>query len=146
MGPTNDSTAKILRQLLIDLNQGVDTVGPWPVKAGLVPDSPDDIITTYGTSGLVKGRSMPDGEYQDYPGWQIAVRGTDHETAGNKIDSIKIALDEEVASNVVHVGPNRYIIQNVSRSGTPMYAGKEPNTRRFLFTLNGTMTIRMKNP
>jgi hypothetical protein len=150
-GLLKDSAASILRQLLIDLGQGADdTVGPgpwmWPVKAALLVDTPDNVITCYGTSGLVKGRSMPDGEYQDRPGWQVAIRADDHEAGDSKLTAIMIALDEQVKSNVVYVGQNRYIVYVVSRSGTPMYAGKEPGTHRFFFTLNGVMNVRLQNP
>src|SRR4051812_5836239 len=74
------SPAKIVRQLLInsEVARQVPLV-PWPVYALSEPESPDDVLTVFNTSGVDHGRLMPTGERSQHEGIQVRVRAASEE-------------------------------------------------------------------
>jgi len=138
------SPADVVRWLLIALSQGTDpeAVGSWPIHASSEPDSPDDLITVYDTSGVQQGRVQRTGETVEHRGIMVQVRGTDHATAWAKMDAVKVALDESVRNTLVTVDDNQYIVYAITKQSGPLSLGTEPNTNRFLFTLNAVVALR----
>jgi hypothetical protein len=136
----------ILSRLLIGLNLAQDPdvgVTNWPVHYTQEPDSPDNVITIYGTDGIDDGRTMVDGERQERHGIQLKVRGNDHDTAFAKIRELAVALDEDVYSNGVVIGSTSYRVHSFSRTSGPISLGKDSvQTKLDLFTLNGTLLVR----
>jgi len=148
-GALNHSPSKIMRQLLIDLGLGSDEGASWPVKYSQEPDTPDSVITVYDTTPKMQGRFMINGEVQENPGIQIRIRDANHDDGFAKANAIMIALDQSVRLTAVTVedavgtGITEYLIHNVSRASGVLPIGTEtPTSRRHLFTLNVSVTLR----
>jgi hypothetical protein len=138
------SQSDVLRWLLISLGIGTDptTEGSWPIHASSEPDSPDDLITVYDTTGVTSGRIQRTGETVEHRGITIQVRGTDHQTAWAKADALRVALDESISTSPVTIGGYSYVVYAVTVKSGPLSLGTEPNTNRFLFTINAVMSLR----
>ena len=145
-GTLTHSPEYILSVLFINLGLAQDPeVGTtnWPVYYSEEPDSPDNAITIYGTDGIFDGRTMFDGEMQERHGIQIRVRSNDHDTGFTKMRQLAVALDETIYRNGVTIGGTNYRVHSFSRTSGPISLGKDsPETKRDLFTLNGTLIVR----
>lgn len=138
------SPADILRRVMITLGIGTDPAagGDWPAFTGQEPTSPDDVITTYDTTGQTDGRFQVDGGLWDHFGVQIRVRAENHNVGWIKAHGIRKRLTEEVYDEYITLGSVRYKV-NVSKVGTVLALGKETNvSRRSLFTINLYVTLR----
>lgn len=137
------SPAQIIQQLLIDLGLGSQhPLTPWPVFATAEPNTPDEVITVRDTGGRDQGRIQFTGERIENPGIQIRVRANNHPTGWSKAKEIANALDQRVlGTDEVDLGVKRYLINNVSRTGTILPIGKAPESNRLLFTFNALVTI-----
>ncbi len=136
--------AAIIRQLLIDLGHGTipSDGGAWPIAVGHMPDSPDSAIRVVDTTGRDFGREMIAGERAEHPGVQIMVRDADEAGGWAKAHAIAIGLDKDVAYAGVTIGAVGYTVYAVTRSSGPIALGKEPGTKRDLFTINATVSLR----
>lgn len=144
---------EILRQLLLDLGAGSDpgdedTVSTrvWPVHCKSEPDAPDNCITVYTTSGQDDGQSVHDGALWVHHGWQLRVRGRTYADGYQKINRIRNLLAAVYWVNVsipdvTGTGDTDYRVETLTGIGTPLPLGKEPATGRYVFTLNGMMTV-----
>lgn len=147
--PLSHSPADIIAQLLIDLGLATDPddTDAWPVYSTDEPDLPDNCITCYDTAGRDVGRTMKDGERQQYPGIQLRIRCARHEVGFVKAQAIAIALDEQVAMDYVTLDAVTYTVQSVLRTGTVVPIGKEvPGSARRAFTINGLVTVWVSDP
>lgn len=143
--PLLHSAADILRALVIDLGLGADPDlgGAWPVYVASEPSMPDNCVTLTDTTPQYDMRAMIDGETSFHLAWQVRVRGADHPTGQNKIDAIRVGLDEQIYANKLTLGSAVYIVYNVAKSGGVLYLGTDvPNSKRSLFTLNGYVALR----
>lgn len=145
------SPAQIIRDLLVDLGLGVlpSAGGNWPLFVTSIPDSPDSIITITDTLGTSDGRIQPTGEAAEHPGFQVAVRDSNHQDGWEKANAIRVALSETVASNSVSItdnvgtGTSEYVVFAVTKIGGIIVLGKElPTSKRHLFTINATVALR----
>lgn len=138
------SPAAIIRKLLIDLGLGAEPTptAAWPVYDANEPTSPDNCITVYDTQGIGAGRSMIDGELLGFNGFQVRVRGVDHPTGWTKADAIQTTLAKQVLRKVVHVGASNYLVHAASRIGDVLALGKDPDSKRRIFTLNAIAAIK----
>ena len=85
---------------------------------------------------------MIDGERQEHHGFQILVRSPTHLIGFAKARAIAIAMDKDFSpSTKVSVSPNEYAVYNISRRDV-LPIGKEPGTKRSLFSINGTVALR----
>ena len=136
----------ILSRLLTSLGLAQDPevgITAWPVYYSQEPDLPDRTITIYGTDGIDDGRTMVDGERQGRHGIQLRVRSEDYDVGFGKVMELAIALDETVYGNTVAVGAVTYRVHSFGRTSGPISLGKDsPETKRELFTLNGTLLVR----
>jgi hypothetical protein len=138
------SPADVLRWLLIDLGEGTDpgTEASWPIQATNEPDTPDNLIVLYDTSSDLQGRIQRTGEWNEFKGIAIQVRGADHPTAWAKAEAIRAAVDGDIHNTLITVDTSQYIVHSVTRRSGPISLGKEPGTSRFLFTINAVMSVR----
>lgn len=120
----------------------------WPISYGQEAETPDDVITIYGTLGKDDGRTQIDGELQEHHGVQVRVRsGT--KVGFRVITGLAIACDQLVDMGVLvttsDLGSNHYIIQSCNRTGNGINSlGKEMSpTRRNLYTFNALLNVRM---
>lgn len=135
------SAAEIVRAALVGLGLATES-GSWPARAGLEPDSPDEVITVYDVAGTYRGRTMPDNEPQGHYGVTIRVRALTHTSGHRKCRDLCAALDALYQRSVV-IESVTYVIHSFNRTGEPVHLGKEvPESRRNLFTINGLLTIR----
>lgn len=152
-GALSHSPADVLRRALIDLALGVDPTDAaqdaWPIFAGdsqSIPDSPDNLLFVSDTQGTIDGWTQIDGEAQEAEGFQVLVRGRDHNIGWAKADAIKVTLDGIKLRQVGMPDLTRYLLWNVSRSGAVIPVGKEsPTSKRRIFTINGTLSIRKRS-
>ena len=136
--------AEVLRASLVD--GGVGTLpsatptGAWPIYVGHMPDKPDAAVCVYDTAGFREGRVQATGESIGKPGWEIMVRSATHTDAIGRMRLIIAHLDGILRETVV-VDGDTWEIQAVSLVSTVIDLGQEPESRRrFMFSLNGTMT------
>ena len=145
--PLANSPADAVRYLLIALGLGTLPTnvpqGAWPINANQEPNDPDNVVTLYDTTGNKHARCMIDGEITEDPGIQIRVRGTDDPTAQVQSQLIKQAIDEQVAGYNVQINGHNFTIYAINRVSNPTQLGYEsPTSRRRLYTINATVTIR----
>lgn len=144
-GSLTHSPADVVRQLLIDLGHGTipSGGGSWPVFVSQEPNSPDSVITVYDTTERQDGRTMVDGERQEHEGIQVRIRDPDHAGGYTKAHAIAIALDTFASPTSVTIGSSVYQLWAATRVSGPIALGKEtPNSKRNLFTINATVTLR----
>lgn len=150
-GALTDSPARITSLMLIDLGLGTTGGGggSWPVTTSQTPDSPDEVIGVFDTTGRKDGRAMVDGMTFFKYGIMVRIRSGTHTSGFTKAHAVAIALDENVLRKQVNVGASIYIVQAVSRTGSVNVVGKEPIggqgqlvSRRNLFTINAVVSLR----
>lgn len=140
--------ADIIRWLMIDLGLGTNpSLGSsWPIYYSSEPDTPDEVITVYNTTGIIDGRSSIDGEIWEHYGFQVRVRSTKNRLARVKIDSIARSLSETAYNSLVTIDGNSYIVAAINRKGSVIDIGKEtPTSERSVFTLNAISAIYRKS-
>ncbi len=142
-GALTHSPADILSQLMVDLSLGTrpSSQSTWPVYISMEPSTPDSVITLQDTESVPQGRHMANGEVQEQFGVQVRVRAATHATAFAKARAIAVSLDTNVAYTGVAIDSSGYTIHNVSRKSGPLAIGKEPESRRDIFTINVVMAI-----
>jgi hypothetical protein len=142
-----NSQAEVVQQLLIDLTLCTDPTNgeSWPVYESNEPDSPDEAVTVYDTEGVTEGRVQRTGETYEHRGVMLQTRGTTKLRAWAKADSLRRHLDESVHNAQVTIDTKTYTVYSVTRRSGPIYVGREPNTNRYLFTLNVVVALRQTN-
>ena len=137
--------AQVFQKWLISKALGSDsdaeTLLPWPVYVGFLPESPDDLIVVSDTTGAKDGRLMV-GETIFHPGIQIRIRSLDYVAGYTKAQDIFKALDKIKNLNVV-VNQSTVRIAAFTKSSDILNLGTDPETRRRQgFTINGTTTLQ----
>jgi hypothetical protein len=142
-GSLTHSPADILRYQLIELSQGTlpSADGSWPVYCWQEPDKPDNCITVYDTAGRMEGRVM-EGEVQIHHGAQIRIRAATQAAGHTKARAIAAALDNMDCPDNVTIGANTYQVWCVSRTSDVLPLGPDPDSGRFLFTINVVAALR----
>lgn len=143
--PLLHSPSDIIRALVIDLGLGADpdSGGQWPVYVASEPSMPDNTITLTDTTPQYDMRAMVDGETSFHYAFQLRVRGSSHPVGQNKIDAVRVALDEQIYANALTLDTAQYVVYNFAKSGGVLYLGTDvPNSKRSLFTLNGYIALR----
>jgi hypothetical protein len=146
------SPADIVRQLLIEIGQGIDsttTLGPavnvppdWSVFTSTEPSVPDNCLTTYDIDGSSDGRIMVSGEAPYHYGFQIRIRSMDHPTGYIKANQLRNALAESVYMSTVKIDSASYTVHAITSIGEIIAIGKDnPATKRSLFTLNAMLAM-----
>lgn len=116
----------------------------WPVYVGHLPDSPDNAVAVYDTSGTPDGRIMKTGETIRHPGFQVRTRARTHQEAYQKLLQIAEAIDA-IRRLVVALDGTGYTIAAATRTGDLLPLGQEPDSKkRDGFTLNGTITYQQQ--
>lgn len=141
-GPLNHSPADILSRVLIDLTLGKNPPAtPWPVYVGVEAANPDAVITVFDTTGVTGPFTWVDNDRSIMHGYQVRVRAATHPVGYLKTNQIAEALDA-VNDVSVTIDGYVYLVECAPRTGDVMVLGLDPNTKRNLFTVNGTMTVR----
>jgi hypothetical protein len=141
--------AQIIRQLLIDLDQGTnpEASGEWPIYAVEMPDSPSDVVFVSDTEGRTFGRYHPTGETVEKYGIQFLFR-SEGLYGYLKAADISSAVDVYVRRNEVHMDEDEdypeadYMVNAVHKIGPIVRIGKEPDSGgRWLWSLNCIASI-----
>jgi hypothetical protein len=138
------SPADILRRVLIALGHGTapSAGGAWPISVGAEPDSPDQALTAYDTSGRIDGYSQVDGEAAEFHGVQVRVRGADHKAGYAKAAAVAKAMDSDILRTPVTIDGTDYVLHAATRTGGIMGLGYEsPTSKRVLFTINAQVIL-----
>jgi len=143
-GTLTHSPADILRWCLIDLGHGTAPSDglAWPVSVGGELATPDNAVTIYDTQGVGHGRTNPDRERQEHHGVQVRVRGINQLVGYQKARQIAIALDGEIELTPVVRDSSDFTIHAVTRTTDVIALGREPEGKRWIFTINAIASIR----
>lgn len=138
-----DSPADIVAQVLIQLSLGTDPSLnlAWPVYSTNQPSVPDDCLTVCDTAEVKDGRTMKDGESLVHFGFQVMVRSSDY-SGWAKAQAVRTALDSGVKDSHVTVGSSTYNVSCVAKTNLMSLGKDAPNSKRSLFTVNGTTAIQ----
>ena len=144
MGVLNHAPSEIIQQALIDGSMGSlpSAEDDWPIYSDNEPDSPDDLIFVSDTTGIVEGRTGPDGETIEQEGIQITVRSAHPREGFVKARAIAKWIDDQDKYNVTLLettgtGEHTYRIEALNRVGSVMPIGREQNaSKRYLTVAN----------
>lgn len=146
--PLDTSPAIIVRAYLIDeaLLSNPSVAAEWPCYIGFMPDDgvgvQDDCVCLYDTRGILDGRLMS-GPYMRHYGLQLKVRSLDYQEGWVKIVEMSRSMDT-IMRELVDVGGEQYLINNISRTTAVVALGTERETsRRYFFTANFKALIKM---
>jgi len=146
------NSADIIRQLIIDLAEGVDhrfSDADWPVFATHEPNDPDKVLTVYPTTGILEGRLQINGRTEVQAGCQVRVRSTNHPTGEAKLSTLTTELEQTAYNTEVTLLDERgvptanvYTVHALTRQGDVIYLGTDiGNSNRHLFTVNYTFNL-----
>jgi hypothetical protein len=134
------SPAKILRQLLIDLNVAGEGTN-WDIYYSNMPDNPNNCICIYDTLPINNGRIQLTGEQVVHPGIMIHIRHSDYEDGYKKALSLCETLDEGIYTDTVEIEEEFYLVHAFCKRNGPNSMGRDPISNRLLFSINGQITI-----
>ena len=135
------SPAEVVRQLLIDLSLGEDSQSSdWSVFVGVQPDSPDNCITVYDTTGILDGKVQFTGDTLEQHGVQIKIRARTVPLGRARSNLIGKKLDQDVQRTEVTVDSDDYLVHGVQR-GNILHLGHEPESRNRGWSINCTCNI-----
>ena len=139
------SPAQIIRKLLLDQGLAASS-GDWQCFYGKEPNSPDNVISVFGTAGKGFGYAMVNGESMGHDGFQVRVRGKDYKTAFRRADAIATELTETVYQQIVTIVEDsvtyQYLIAAIGSIGDVLDNGADDTpASRHVFTINCTASI-----
>ena len=120
----------------------------WPIAVHNMPDAPDNMIAVFDTAPVRQGRLMW-GKVLFNPGFQIRVRSNDYQWGWQQANNLMRALSESVLpppdGNPISLNSRAYHVQTVRIVSGPLAMGKEEKvSKRYLFSINGTLTVDRK--
>lgn len=139
----NATPAEVIQKWLLDESLGVappGTVGQWPCYVAGMPETGNQALCVYDTTGILQGRIQRTGETIETFGIQVRVRAMDYETGYAKAVAINEAFDELLRVEVLFE-THFYKIQAVSRKTPIIPLGPESGNKRERFTINYLATI-----
>ncbi len=139
----NHTSAQIIAKYLISesIFNAYNLTGDWPVFVSHLPsaiDNPQAAAIT-DTEGVIDGR-LQSGEVIDHFGIQIRVRAETFLTGFQKIKEAAGQL-ETIAGTSIVIDEDNYKIHSVSRISSVLPMGVEPESRKFLFSVNFVTTL-----
>ena len=137
--------SNIVQQLLMDLGHGEPPgeEAEWPIFFSGEPDSPDDVITVYDTTGIDLGRSNVTGELWANYGIQVRFRGVDQQETWKKADTLRKSMAEDVYQNRVVIDGQPYLVHAFLEIGNVLTVGKETTPqKRSLYTINCLVSVK----
>lgn len=138
------SPAEVIGQLLQANGFGSDVTqagGQWPVFVAHAADEIDEILCVYDTAGVQEGRVMKTAEMTEHFGIQILVRSTTPPRGWSKAKDVSLGLDR-VYNQLVTVNGEAWTVQSFKRTSPILRLGMEEDHQRFLYTINGTVTLK----
>lgn len=140
-----DTEIAVLRNNWDGVEAGSKTSSNWPIYVANAADTPDSQIAILGTSGIKQAREMVTGSNCDLEGYQIRVQSHSYYWADYKSREIYKKITETVNETTVEVDSNSYILHTVIVDSPPLSLGRNiPESNRYAFTINGTMSISIK--
>ncbi|MEM3120687.1 MAG: hypothetical protein QXZ57_07215 [Nitrososphaerota archaeon] len=143
-----NSPAEILCRALVDTGAVTEAGagGSWPCHYAEEPDgpgTPDDVVTLYDTQGRIDGYDQHFGGVFEHHGFQVKVRSNTIRKGWRKADQLLQTLARDIYLKQVNIESSSYLIHSIGDVGPILSLGKEPNTARRVWTINGTITIRL---
>lgn len=136
--------AEIVRKVLVALGVGIEpdnSSTSWQIFVDKEPDEPGSVITVYDTTGRTGQRVHPTGDRDEEEGVQIRIRSQAYGAGKLKANTIAIKLDTDVYDQIVTIGGTSYNVHSIRRTSKPI-STKEPNTKRRLFFINASTSIK----
>lgn len=136
-----DVVSRVLRGLGRASDPALSTV--WPSFVGGEPDTPDNVITVYDTTGRDFGREGVTSIRGEHYGVQVRVRSITHPAGWDRAREIAAALDRASYEKVT-IGARRYLLETFTRTNPIASLGEaRSESPRRVFTINGTAVIRL---
>lgn len=142
--PLRYSPADVLRAYMVAAGfVSSENATPWPSRVTNEPDTPDNCVTFYDSTGRDLGREHVSGARLELPGVQVRVRSSSHPDGYAKARTLAIALDAIHKVTVTMSGGYSYVISTVNRTTDVLALGKDaPNTARRIFTVDALVSLR----
>ena len=146
-----NSPAEILAVALIAEGIVSDPTGTgeWPCHYAEEPDgpdSPDEVVTVYDTTGRVDGSSMHGGDLWEHQGFQVRIRASTHRRGWRKADEVQQTLARGILLENLTISGKTYVLYCAGDVGAIIALGKQaPNSTRRAWTINGTIAVRATN-
>lgn len=130
--------ARLIAELLVNMGHAPAFGGSasWAVYVGNRPDTPNDIIAVFDTSGDVQGKDG-EGVVHEHPGIMIHVRAMEYAAGYEKIVAIALALAASVSATVT-VDTETYAVGPFTRRAGVIPMGRVDNDR-YLWSINITL-------
>ena len=132
-----------IRDILVE--KGLGTFGStasnkWSIQISTQPDKPSNCITIYDVPGSTVDKTYNNTNYFYHSVFQVRVRGLDYNTAHERCELIRIALDQITTKD----GPPKILLKfdgtvydNIAMD-SESFQLKQDEKRRFIFIVNGT--------
>jgi len=143
-GQLDHSPEDIVRRSLINNALGTlpSASGSWPIGVAVESENPDSCITVYGTEGIDQGRDMVASSRTEKYGIQIRVRSAKYTDCFGRARDIAEVLDSTIYRESVTIDSSTYLIQAITRTGPPLFIGKDsPTSKRTVFVVNAVASI-----
>lgn len=147
-----DLPEDVIAYLIIAKGWGVNPSlsADWSVFSVNERQSPDNIITVYGTAGDLQGRTHVDGEMAEFPGIQVRVRSVDPVVGKMKAHTIANGFDQIYKYSVsapyqatTGQATRVYEVQSIRRTTPVLSLGRQVGSSdRYLFTVNALLTLK----
>lgn len=153
------SPAEILRIALVDLGlvtlpgvegqtlpyQQLPGDGTTLCFVSAMPNEPDQVVALYDMHGLIFGREMKEGKYQQHNGVLVKIRSLDYGLGYALANNIALALGT-LHAKAITVDEEDVVIDNVYKTTTVVPLGEEVGTRRQLWTINARISFSDAEP
>lgn len=138
------SPSQVMQTYLIKAGYGnLPPHSIWPIYYGFlpgIPAVPANVIAVYDPVGYKDGRIMKTGETIVHPGIQLRVRSSTYSVAYDKMQRLAKALDNIRRESII-VENELYVIESVTRAGSPISLGLEESTNRVILVVNSLITL-----
>lgn len=138
------SPAEVIQKYLLDQGVGAlfSDAADWSVYRDTMPSlEPDQLIVVNDTTPVLDGKDMKSKETIQHPGIMVRVRSLDSDDGKYKGVEIEAALDA-IEATQVEIDGYFYLIQAFNITSGLTFVGQEERNNRFLFSINGTLTIK----
>jgi hypothetical protein len=141
----NHCQAEIIHKYLVDADAIVEppTTEPWPGFYNTGNVESNNSVVVMDTTNTTNGKTAPDREVQEHFGFQVVVRSADKPTGYAKCADLTELLDQ-VSFASVTLGETEYILDNLKRTSSVLYAGFEETSNRVLHTVNYLASIGVR--
>lgn len=114
---------------------------PSPCFVGAEPDAPDECYTVYDTAPNPQYRTQDDGVMHFIWGYQVRVRASTYNAGWQMASAVADLLTRQIKYTDAAVDGVHYNVVACTVKGFQFIGRDGAKSRRFLFTVNGTIAV-----